>query len=198
MEDVIDATPAGSGALQPQADLAFQMPKVAVREYGAENDSSSNELQYLHELGKESRFALEREPDASPPRVLHSRCARSGQLRLRGVLQREYQGCCEFCEQRDGFQSTRPHFLFRLDVLPLEQRLSSADEDVGHCEARSSAVERKLLLVIEIETGSHVHEKPRGVRLWLWPYRPLSRIRVGNSPTLFEKRSDMRQIAADG
>lgn len=54
VENVIGVTPPASGALQPEVELAFQMFKVAIREYCFIKETSFSELEDLHELEKSS------------------------------------------------------------------------------------------------------------------------------------------------
>lgn len=83
-EDVIDTTPAYSGALRSEAGSAYQMLKVAVYDYCSVRDTDFNELQDLY--GLETGCAFSR----MVTHLQHSQGAVSCQLRSRCVLKERY------------------------------------------------------------------------------------------------------------
>lgn len=76
MKDVTDMTPAASSPLHSEAESAFQVLKVALREYRLVKDTSFSELEELHEL--EAGSALHKMINLVLADTLYNSCSASG------------------------------------------------------------------------------------------------------------------------
>lgn len=86
--NVIETTPAVSGALETGAGPVFQVLKVVTKEYCDVKDTFFNEVEDKHILEKGSAPHQNVELVLADPRVQHSQCAGAGRLRSHCLSQR--------------------------------------------------------------------------------------------------------------
>lgn len=78
VKNLIGVTLAAFGTLQPEAELAFQVFKAAMREYCVVKDTSFNELENLHDL--ETGSALHQNTTLVLADTRDSTCSAQGQM----------------------------------------------------------------------------------------------------------------------